>query len=111
MKSGGLSLPCPDASVFGLAGADRDWVNRRMTPQPFGLYRDPLHFDESRVASLPRTFIDCIEPAFPNIATMRKRVRSEPGWKVIELWTGHDAMVSAPDELAAALCDCASGPA
>ena len=32
--SGGLSFPPPDASVFGLTGADRDWVNRRRRPSP-----------------------------------------------------------------------------
>ena len=34
------------------------------------------------------------------IDAARKRVRSEPGWKVFELATGHDPMVSAPRELA-----------
>ncbi len=107
IKSAGLSIPSPDAAVFGLAGTDRDWVNRRMTPQPFGLYQDPLVFDEAGVAWLPRTFIDCTAPAFPNIAVMRQRVRAEPGWRVVELATGHDAMVSAPNELTAALLACA----
>ena len=106
-RSGGLSIPPPDAAVFGLDGADRDWVNRRMTPQPFGLYQDPLVFDVARVASLPRLFVDCIEPALANIAVTRVRVRTEPGWRVIELATGHDAMVSAPRELAGALLGCA----
>ena len=108
LKTGGLSMPPPDAAVFGLGGADRDWVNRRMTPQPFRLYQDPLVFDEPRVAGVPRTFVDCIEPAFPNIAAMRVRVRTEPGWRVVELATGHDAMVSAPRELASALLACAA---
>jgi pimeloyl-ACP methyl ester carboxylesterase len=108
LKTSGLSIPPPDAGVFGLEGADRDWVNRRMTPQPFGLYQDSLAFDEARVASLPRTFIDCNQPALPNIAVMRQRVRSEPGWRVVELATGHDAMVSAPRELAGALLVCAT---
>ncbi|MFS8086980.1 MAG: alpha/beta fold hydrolase [Acidobacteriota bacterium] len=106
-ESGGVSIPPPDASVFGLAGADRDWVNRRMTPQPFGPYHDPLAFDAGRVACLPRTFIDCTAPALANIAVTRRRVRTEPGWRVIELATGHDPMVSAPRELAKALLACA----
>jgi pimeloyl-ACP methyl ester carboxylesterase len=107
-QSGGISIPPPDAAVFGLEGADRDWVNRRMTPQPFGLYQDPLVFDAARVASLPRTFVDCFKPALPNIDVMRRRARTEPGWRVIELATGHDAMVSAPRELAEALLACAA---
>lgn len=32
----GGTIPVPDARLFGLEGADRDWVNRRMTPQPLG---------------------------------------------------------------------------
>lgn len=107
--AGGVALPPPDAEVFGLAGADRDWVNRRLTPQPFGVYQDPLHFSPERVASVPRTFIDCTRPALPTIAVMRERVRREPGWRVVELPTGHDPMVSAPDELARVLLSCGAG--
>ena len=98
--SGGLSFPPPDASVFGLSDGDRDWVNRRQTPQPFRLYQEALHFDAARVAALPRTFIDCTNPPLATIDSARKRVRSEPGWTVLEMATGHDPMVSAPRELA-----------
>jgi len=98
--SGGISIAPPDASVFGLSGADRDWVNRRQTPQPLGVYQDPLDFDAQRVASVPRTFIDCTSPALATIAVMRQRVRQEPGWDVVELATGHDPMVSEPAALA-----------
>ena len=97
--SGGLSFPPPDASVFGLEGADRDWVNRRQTPQPFRLYQEPLNFDAARVVALPRTFIDCTSPALATIAPARQRVRSEPGWQVLEMATGHDPMVSEPEAL------------
>jgi pimeloyl-ACP methyl ester carboxylesterase len=99
-SSGGLSFPPPDASVFGLEGADRDWVNRRQTPQPFAVYQQPLHFDAARLAALPRTFIDCTAPALPTIAASRIRVRQEPGWQVHEMKTGHDPMVSEPQALA-----------
>lgn len=99
-SSGGLSFPPPDASVFGLEGADRDWVNRRQTPQPYRLYHETLLFDPALVWSIPHSFIDCTNPPLATIDAARKRVRSEPGWKVYELATGHDPMVSAPRELA-----------
>lgn len=105
--SGGVSLPPPDASAFGLAGDDQAWVNRRQTPHPFGVYFDRLDFDAARVASVPRTFIDCTSPALATIATMRQRVRSEPGWNVVELATGHDPMVSHPRQLSDLLLRCA----
>jgi pimeloyl-ACP methyl ester carboxylesterase len=105
LSSGGLSFPPPDASVFGLSGADRDWVNRRQTPQPFKLYQQPLPFDAERVAAVPRTFIDCTQPALATIAPSRVRVRSEPGWNLVEMATGHDAMVSEPAALSQILLD------
>ena len=101
------AMPPPDAAVFGLDGADRDWVNRRQTPQPAGVYQDRLDFDAARIATLPRTFIDCTAPALPTIAVMRERVRREPGWQVVELATGHDPMISAPEALVTLLLDCA----
>ncbi len=104
-SSGGLSFPPPDASLFGLSGADRDWVNRRQTPQPFKLYQQPLDFGAERVAAVPRTFIDCTQPALATIAPSRVRVRNEPGWNVVEMATGHDPMVSEPAALSQILLD------
>ncbi len=104
-STAGLSFPPPDAALFGLSGADRDWVNRRQTPQPFRLYQQALDFDAERVAAVPRTFIDCTQPALTTIAPSRLRVRSEPGWNVVEMATGHDPMVSEPTALSEILLD------
>ncbi len=92
-------LPPPDPAIFGLVGADLEWVARRQTPQPGGVYDAVLDFDEARLAALPRSFVDCISPALPTIAASRRRVRAEPGWDVREIATGHDPMISAPGEL------------
>ena len=96
-------IPPPDPAIFGLAGADRAWVARRLTAQPGAVYDAALQFDAERVAALPRTFIDCNAPALPTIAMMRERVRAEPGWNVVEIATGHDPMISAPQALVDAL--------
>lgn len=97
------ALPPADPAVYGLSGEDHAWVARRQTPQPGGVYDSPLTFDPQRVARWPRSFIDCTSPALATIDGSRQRVRSEPGWNMIEIATGHDAMVSAPDELLGAL--------
>ncbi|HEX6707936.1 MAG TPA: alpha/beta hydrolase [Albitalea sp.] len=96
-------IPPTDPSAFGLEGDDRAWVLRRQTPQPGAVYDDALDFDPARVARWPRTFIDCTRPALATIAVMRQRVRAEPGWNVVEIATGHLAMVSAPQALLQAL--------
>ena len=98
-QANGHALPPPDPIDFGITGADRDWLQRRQVPHPFGPYRDPLHFNGDRWAQLPRSFIDCVQPAYPTIASMRERVRALPGFKVIEMQTGHCPMVTEPQQL------------
>jgi pimeloyl-ACP methyl ester carboxylesterase len=104
-------LPPPDPAVFGLAGDDRAWVARRQTPHPGAVYDSPLPFDPARVARWPRSFVDCTSPALATIAVMRQRVRSEPGWRIVEIPTGHDAMISAPQALVDALLALTPSPA
>ena len=93
------ALPAPNPEGFGLAGDDHAWLARRQVAHPFGMYRVPLHFDGAAWAQLPRTFIDCTQPAYPTIDAMRQRVRQQPGWSVHELLTGHCPMVSMPQAL------------
>lgn len=97
-RASGLNvLPPPDPSGFGLEGPDRDWLLRRQGPHPFNAYLEPLHFSADRVASVPRAFIDCVSPAYPTIAPIRQRVRITPGFKVVELATGHYPQIQDPE--------------
>jgi pimeloyl-ACP methyl ester carboxylesterase len=107
--SSDYSFPTPDPAVFGLAGQDHAWVRRRQTPHPGHTYQAPLAFDAQRVAKVPRTFIDCTRPALGTIDVIRQRVRDAKFWdgawvggggaKVVALATGHDPMVTEPQEL------------
>jgi hypothetical protein len=58
-----------------------------------------MPFDGARWATVPRCFIDCRQPAYPTIDGSRARVRGQPGWRIVELATGHCPMVSAPASL------------
>lgn len=111
------SFPAPDPSVFGLGAQDHAWVKRRQTPHPGHTYQAPLAFEPARVAQVARTFVDCTRPALATIDVIRQRVRDPKYWdgawlggagmRVVELATGHDPMVSAPQELVRLLLDCA----
>jgi pimeloyl-ACP methyl ester carboxylesterase len=111
------SFPAPDPSVFGLQAQLYDWVKRRQTPHPGHTYQAPLQFDPARVASVPRTFVDCTQPALGTIDVIRQRVRDPKFWdglwtggagaRLRTLATGHDPMVSEPQALARILLDCA----
>jgi pimeloyl-ACP methyl ester carboxylesterase len=92
-------IPPADPALFGLQGEDAEWLKRRQTPQPGGVYDDVLRFDEARLAALSRCFIDCTQPALKTIEASRQRVRQQPGWQWLEIATGHVPMVSAPQAL------------
>ncbi|TFY96212.1 alpha/beta fold hydrolase [Ramlibacter rhizophilus] len=97
----------PDPQVYGLSGADAQWLQRRQTPHPGHTYTAPLAFDAARVGRVPRTFVNCTAPALATIDAIRPRVVDAsfwsghwlPGSDVVELKTGHDPMVSAPAPL------------
>lgn len=108
------SFPPPDPSIFGLSGAQHEWVKRRQVPHPGHTYQSPLDFDPVRVASVPRTYVDCTQPALGSIDSTRRRIRDQAFWggawqrgaRIVEMKTGHDAMILAPAELSRILLDC-----
>jgi pimeloyl-ACP methyl ester carboxylesterase len=112
-----FSFPPPDPSVFGVGGAQYEWVKRRQRPHPGHTYQSPLDFDAHRVAAIPRTFVSCTQPALATIDVSRRRVADPAFWggawqggggaRIVELKTGHDPMITAPADLARILLDCA----
>lgn len=113
-----FSFPAPDPVVFGLHAEDHAWVQRRQTPHPGHTYQAALDFDPLRVARTPRTFINCTTPPLGTIDVIRQRVVDPKFWegawlagggcRVVEMRTGHDPMISAPEELTRLLLDCAA---
>ena len=111
-----FSFPPPDPEVFGLIDADHAWVKRRQTPHPGNTYQAPLNFDVKRVAAIPRTFVNCTQPALATIEPSRLRAKDPKFWdgvwlpnsKMIEIRTGHDPMITEPAALTKILLDCAA---
>ena len=99
----GGALPPADPALFGIEGADRDWLLRCQVPHPFGPYREALPYDAARLASVPRSYVACTEPVFATALVHHQRVRTMAGWKMVEMRTGHCPMVTAPKELVALL--------
>lgn len=101
------TLPAPDASLYGLQGPGHAWVMRQVRPHPGLPYTQSLAFDPSRVARVPRTYVSCIEPPLATIDPIRRRLTDPGFWggqwhagcQLIEMRTGHDPMVSAPQDL------------
>lgn len=100
----GDALAVPSVDAFGIESPeDRAWVQSKLTPHPAGTYRQPLRLEHPLGNGVDRTYVDCTHPRLPSLARVKARVRSEGGWRVLELATGHDAMITAPGPVSSLL--------
>ena len=89
---------------------DRSWVLSKVTPQPLKTLEQPLHLKNPAIVSAtPRTHIECTSGGFffslmqrilAHILAPRALPPTEAGWRLRQLPTGHDAMITMPRELA-----------
>lgn len=100
----GVAMGVPPAAIFGIDPSATDqlaWLERRLTPHPLRTWFDRIQLDSDVTSTHPGTYIVCTEPAMQNTSFgfHAEQLRQRPNWRVVELSTGHDAMVSAPNEL------------
>jgi pimeloyl-ACP methyl ester carboxylesterase len=89
---------------------DRSWVLSKVTPQPLKTLEQPLHLKHPAIVSTkPRTYIECFSGGFFSLPMQRLVAHlvaprglppTEAGWRLRQLPTGHDAMITMPKELA-----------
>jgi pimeloyl-ACP methyl ester carboxylesterase len=103
----GWLVPVRKLEVLGVTDeADIAWLTPRLTPHPWKTYTDPLRL--AGVAErVPAAFIECVE-WMRVFESQAERARAK-GWPVHELATGHEAMVTAPRELAETLLGIVAG--
>jgi pimeloyl-ACP methyl ester carboxylesterase len=99
-SSGGMSVPPPSAASFGVTEpAQAAWLDARLTPHPLSTFKSPLRLDNKVGNGLPATYIVCSDPVYGPLQASRDWVKRN-GMDMVELRTGHDAMVTAPEALA-----------
>jgi len=99
----GWFLPPGLPGDFGItADADVVWMQERLSPSPWGRQQPPLRLLTTPAAgALARAFISCT--AMNWFESTAEWVRADSNWRYVELAAGHDAMVTAPHELARVL--------
>jgi pimeloyl-ACP methyl ester carboxylesterase len=98
----GIFIPAPPPAAFGIPEnhPSADWVKRRLTPHPVSAFDSPMRINNPVANGRPRTYIHCTSPVYEPLEKTRQWVRKQENWRWQELATGHDAMVTAPTELA-----------
>jgi pimeloyl-ACP methyl ester carboxylesterase len=102
----GWLVPVRSLAVLGVTDStDVDWLTPRLTPHPWRTYTDPLRLS-GEGESVPAAFIECVD--WMRVFRAQADRARERGWPVRELATGHEAMVTAPEELAKLLLELAT---
>jgi pimeloyl-ACP methyl ester carboxylesterase len=94
----GWLIPARKLEVLGVTDpVDVEWLASLMVPHPYKTFNDPVRVSPQALA-IPSTFIECVD-WIRVFQSARERAEAR-GWPVHELHTGHQAMTTAPRELA-----------
>ena len=93
--------PPPSPSFLGVNDPElAKWMEERITPHPLSTYDEPAPPGNALSSALPRMFIHCTDgPTTPVFAPFARKAKDR-GWEYHEIATGHEAMFTAPDEVA-----------
>lgn len=104
---GDLGIPPRPAEAFGVNPADRNWVDRLCVPQPLATMTDAIALTGAVERIARKTYIRARSYANPGFDRALATLRAAPSWRTLEVPSGHDVMIDAPDELAQILLDAA----
>lgn len=95
VPEGGHTIPVPPVELLGVTDpTDMAWLESRLTPQPFATLDEPTTL-AGAVDEIPGTAIVCR----PGSGLPFDEWAEAVGYDIVDLDSGHDAMVSAPAEL------------
>jgi hypothetical protein len=95
----GWRIPSFPPERFGVTSQrDREWLQRRLVPQPLKTFEQPL--TEAGGERLKRVYVYCSSPAMGAFDQFAERLREDRKWQYHELKTGHDAMLTASGDVA-----------
>jgi pimeloyl-ACP methyl ester carboxylesterase len=93
----GWYVPPFEGHYFGITDKeDRKWAMARLTPHPIKTFQQPARFSHAPHSIVPCTFIACQWV----LRTFGPKPPQAEGMHYVELSTAHDAMITAPRELA-----------
>jgi len=95
----GWKIPPFPPERFGVTSQrDTEWLTKHLVPQPLRTFEQPL--PAAGGEKLKRTYVYCSKPAMGAFDQFAERLRDDRKWTFHDLKTGHDAMVTAPGDVA-----------
>lgn len=95
----GWKLPSFPPERFGVTSQrDTEWLTKHLVAQPLRTFEQAL--PAAGGEKLKRTYVYCSKPATGTFDQFAERLRDDRKWTFHDVKTGHDAMVTAPGEIA-----------
>lgn len=107
-RESGFMEPLPLEALGVTDASDLEWALPRVVKQPFATFDQPIRLASPAASNLPHTYIACTTSPSDTVSQFAKVVRDDPSWNFYELSTGHQAMMTAPLELAQILLEVSS---
>ncbi|MFC7292788.1 alpha/beta fold hydrolase [Hirschia litorea] len=99
----GLSMRVFPAHALGIPTdhTSYNWVVENLTPNPMRPWFSTIRLENGGAKDIPKTYVHCVAPvleqtSFPYFA---KVAQSDSHWNYLEIQTGHEAMITAPEEV------------
>ncbi len=102
---GDLAVAPLSAASLKVNERDRAWVDARCTPHPLASMTQRINLGGALERVRRRHYIRASGFRSPMFDDIYGRVGQQTGWELHEIDSGHDAMVDAPEALAALLLD------
>ncbi len=102
----GYKLPFSPTDNFGVNNEDDlAWIRPRLNSHPLKTMLDTVRLTNPKAAEIPRTYVYCNNPGGDMFGQFAVRLSSDKTWQYRELATGHDAMITEPQQLAGLLLE------
>jgi len=83
-----------------------DWVRRRLVEHPLPTLMEAVSYENGGPAGIDKTFVRCKQnPRMADGDPVLELTRDDPEWHYSIIDTGHDLMITAPDETTRILMD------
>ncbi len=107
IERGEVGRAAPTAAMFHVNEKDRAWVDSKLTPQPIGVYVQPIKLTGAREKVAKKTYIRAPIYPQPSFDKAYAATKADPSWRTYEVLCGHDVMVDMPERLVEILLEVA----
>lgn len=97
----GWQIPAPPVSFYGIVDPEQQkWGDANCVPQPLKCFSEASSLTGNWTGVANKVYIRCTKPTLPYMDQFQNYAEQQADWDTYEMDTGHDCMVTEPDELA-----------